>query len=156
MTEKNRCPGQRFNFLFCAENPVAGISQAGNDVTVVIQAVIQRGAVDIHVGMRFLKCVQAFRGGNGAHKFDVFWASLFNHRDGVDGGTAGSAHGIYDDDVAFLDIMRQLAVILNGLQGFGIAVKADVTDSGGGDQCCHAVNHAKAGAEDRNDGKLFT
>ena len=35
--------------LFGAENPVPRVAEAGDDVLVVVQALVQGGAVDLHV-----------------------------------------------------------------------------------------------------------
>ena len=38
--------------LLGAEDAVAGVAQTGDDVAVLVQVVVQRSAVDVHVGMR--------------------------------------------------------------------------------------------------------
>ena len=40
-----------FFYLLCAEDAVAGIAQAGDDVAVVVELLIHGGAVNLHVGM---------------------------------------------------------------------------------------------------------
>ena len=37
--------------LFCSEQPVARISQTGNDISVIVKAFIHRGDIYIHIGM---------------------------------------------------------------------------------------------------------
>ena len=41
--------------LLGAEDTVAGVAQAGNDVAVLVQMVVHRTGVDVHVGMDLLQ-----------------------------------------------------------------------------------------------------
>ena len=74
--------------------------------------------------------------------------------DGVNGGAAGGQHGVQDDDVAFVNILGQLVVILHRLQGFVVPVQADVAHLGGGHQLQHALYHAQARPQDGHKGQL--
>ena len=69
--------------LFRAEYPVARIPETGNNISVVIQVLIQRRAVDLHVGMGFRQGVEPLRRRDNAHKFDGFRLALFNLRNRV-------------------------------------------------------------------------
>ncbi len=62
--------------LFGSENPVAGIAEAGHDISMVIEMLVQRRTVYLHVGMGCLQCLQPFRRGNDAHELDVLRAPL--------------------------------------------------------------------------------
>ena len=53
--------------LLGAEDPVAGIAQTGDDVSVVVQLFIQRCQVDFHVGMGFLDSLHALGAADELH-----------------------------------------------------------------------------------------
>ena len=57
--------------LLGAEDTVAGVAQTRNDVTVVVQTFILRGAVDVHIGMRGVNGGDAFRRGDDVHQRDA-------------------------------------------------------------------------------------
>ena len=54
-----------------------------------------------------------------------------------------------------LHVGRELAVVLVRLVGLGVAVHAHVAHARGGDEVEDAVDHAEAGAQDRDDGDLL-
>ena len=39
--------------LLCAEEAVAGVAETGQDVTVVVEAAVEGGDEDLHIGVRF-------------------------------------------------------------------------------------------------------
>ena len=82
-------------------------------------------------------------------------APLLDQGDGVAGGTAGGQHGIQHQQLAILAVGRQLAVVLHGLMGLRVAVQADVTHAGCGNQLGHGFHHAQASAQDRHDTQLL-
>ena len=63
--------------LFRSKQTVAGVSEAGVDVGVVVEAFVDCGDVDRDVGVVFLDAFDAFRGGDDADEFDVTAAPLF-------------------------------------------------------------------------------
>ena len=140
--------------LLRAENAVSGVSEAGDDVGVFVQALVDGGDVDVDVGMFGLDFFNADGGGHEAHEADVAAAALLEHRNCVAGAAAGCQHGVRDYDEAVFNIGRELAIIDHGLVGFLIAVKADVAHLGDGDEGPEAVYHSEAGPEDGDDGEL--
>src|SRR6185312_7883566 len=56
--------------LLRAEDPVAGVAQAGQDVAVRVELAIDRGRVDRHVRMRFVERRDALGTGDEAHHPD--------------------------------------------------------------------------------------
>ena len=69
--------------LFRAEYPVARIPETGNNISVVIQVLIQCSTVNLHVGMSLRQGLQPLRSRNNAHEFDGFRLALFNLRNRV-------------------------------------------------------------------------
>ena len=121
----------------------------------LVQALIQTGHVDVHVGMILLHPGDALGRGDQVHQADVGAAPLLDQGDGVAGGTAGGQHGIQHQQLAVLAVGGQLAVVLHGLMGFGVAVQADVTNPCGGDQLGHGFHHAQARTQNRHDAQLL-
>ena len=124
-----------FFTLLGAEDPVAGIAQAGNDVGMVIELFVAGSQVHLHVGMGSLDSPDALGAADDVHHDDVLAAVLLQEVDGSHSGAAGSQHGVNHEGDAVLDILRKLAVVFHRLVGLGVTVQADVADLGGGDQC---------------------
>ena len=79
---------------------------------------------------------------------------LLDLGDGVNGATAGSQHGVQHQHITLRDILRQFAEILHRLQGLLVAVQANKTDLGGGQQGEHTVQHTHTSAEDGHQSQL--
>ena len=141
--------------LFRAENPVAGVAEAGADVGILIELPVEMADVDLDVGMGLVQLLQALGGGDNAHELDLLPAVLLDHLDGVAGRSARSQHGVNDHDGPLFNRGRQLAVVFVGLVGLRVAVEADVADLGRGHQGKDAVDHAETCAEDGHDGHLL-
>ena len=60
--------------LFRPENPVAGVAEAGDDVAVVVELLIDGSDKDINVRMVCLNAVDTLGGGDDAHELDVLAA----------------------------------------------------------------------------------
>ena len=61
-----------------AEDAVARIAQAGDDVAVFVEAVIDGGDVDGDVGMRCIDGAHAFRRGDETEEHDALRALFFS------------------------------------------------------------------------------
>lgn len=83
---------------------------------------------------------------------------------GLDGGGAGATRGDdgVDDDgeagggvtAAAGDVLGQVVVVLDGLEGRGLAVQAQVVDRDGAwEEGLHGVDHAQARAQDGHYGE---
>ena len=59
------------NTLLRAEDPVAGVAQAGDDVAVLVELFIHGGDVDLHVGVVGADALDALGGGEDVHELDV-------------------------------------------------------------------------------------
>ena len=66
----------------------------------IIQFFIQRTDDDINVRMRLLQSLQSFRRCDNAKETDAAAAMCFQSIDRVNGGTAGRAHRIDDENIA--------------------------------------------------------
>ena len=93
--------------------------------------------------------------GDQVDQTDVMASALLEERDGGGGAAAGSQHGIQHQKLAVLAVVRQFAVVFHRVEGFRIAVQADVAHLGRRDQVQHAVHHAQTGPQDRNDTDLL-
>ena len=112
----------------------------------VVQMIVKSGDIDIDVGVSLLKSGKPLGSGDNAHEFDILGVALLYLGDSVDCRAAGGKHRIKDYNLTHLYIGRQLAVILNRHKRFGVSVKADMTDSCGGNERKHAVHHAETGS----------
>ena len=68
--------------LFCAEDAVAGVAEAGNDVAVIVEFFVQGGTVQRDVRMVTVQALDAFRSGNQVHAADFLCAVLLEEGDG--------------------------------------------------------------------------
>ena len=141
--------------LLRAEDTVAGIAQAGDDVAMLVELFIHGGNVNFHVGVVGADALDALGGGEDVHELDVLHAVFLHEGDGGGGGAAGGQHGVEDDDIPLGDVGGHLAVILHRLQGLGVPEEADVTDLGGGDQGEDTLDHTQARPQDGDDGQLL-
>ena len=85
----------------------------------------------------------------------MLYAAALEAVDGSDSGTAGSQHRVEQQYVAILDVVRQLAVIFDRLQGFRVAVQTDVADLGCRNHLQNALNHAQTCTQDRHERNLL-
>ncbi len=69
--------------LLGAEDPVARVAQAGNDIAMLIEVLIQRADIEIYIRVRLGKGLHAFRSGNDAQEMQVPAAVLFEHGDQI-------------------------------------------------------------------------
>ena len=134
----NRC------FLLGAKDTVARVAQARDDVAVFIQALVDGGDKDVNIRMGFLHGFNADRRGQQAHKLDVLHAAVLEGLHGRYCRAACRHHGVDEDDVTLGNIARQLAIIFDRLEGFRVALQAQMANLGRGDEFQHTVHHAQA------------
>ena len=111
--------------------------------------------VEVHIGMRLCESLDSLGSRDDAQEMKLSAAVLLEHLNCFQSGAAGSQHGIDDEDLSLRTISGKLAVVFYRSQRLGISVKTDVTDFRRGDHCQHAVYHAKARSQDRNDRELL-
>ena len=121
----------------------------------VVELVVHRSHVDLHIRVVFPYPGDALGGGQDVHQLDIFYAVLLDKGDGGGGGAAGGQHGVQDDNVPLGDVVGHLAVVLHRLQGVGVPVQADMAHLGGGNKGQDAVHHTQAGPQNGDNGQLF-
>ncbi len=72
-------------FGLCPELAVTGVTEAGQDIAVLIQPVIDRGQVDRDIGMCFMQVLDAFRCADQPDKLDLVDAPFLEDVHGSDG-----------------------------------------------------------------------
>lgn len=70
-------PRKALNPLFGAKDTVACIAEAGDDVPLCIQALIESGTVNIHIRMCSMHKGNAFWRGKNMHQFNAKDTALF-------------------------------------------------------------------------------
>ncbi len=122
----------------------------------LIEMVVQRGHINVNVGVILLHALNAFGRADDAHELDMLCAGFLEKGDRRRGRAAGCEHRVNNDDVALGNIGGHLEVVLNWLKRFRIAEQTDVTDLDVGHHAHHAVNHAKTRTQYGNDRQLFS
>ena len=117
----------------------------------LVEAFVERGNVEIHVGVMLAEEFHAFGGGYESHKADTFaaHAAFLENVDGVNARVAGCEHRVDDDESAAFNV-RKLHEVFDRLQVF-IAVEADVTNTSRRHEHQQAVGHAEAGSKHGHD-----
>ena len=87
--------------LLSAENAVASIAQAGDDIAVVVELFIQSGTVDVHVGMIVLHALDAFGRGDDVHQLDVLDLVVLDELNGSGGRALSLIHICWRGAVVF-------------------------------------------------------
>ena len=83
-----------FSFLLGTEDTVAGIAQTGDNVSMLIQLLVDGSDVQIHIGMCLGNSLNAFGTADDVHHDDALAAVLFQEIDSSDCRAAGSQHGV--------------------------------------------------------------
>ena len=96
--------------LLGAEDAIAGVAQTGDNIAVLVEMIVERCDVDVHIRMLLLHHGHALGGADDAHELDVLAADFLHelHRGGR--AAAGGKHRIDDDDVALGNVGRHLEV----------------------------------------------
>lgn len=67
--------------LLCAEDAVACVAEAGNDVAVFIEMIVESGNIDIDIGVILLHALNAFGSTDDAHELDMLHAVVLEELD---------------------------------------------------------------------------
>ena len=70
------CARRIKQILFRAENTVSRISESRYNVAVLVQMIVERADVDIHIRMCLLHLFHTFRCCDNAHQADIFYAFI--------------------------------------------------------------------------------
>ncbi len=126
-----------------------------HDVPVRVEVVVDGGGVDRDVGMMAVEGGQPLGTRQQADELDRARVRVPQTVHGRHRGVAGGQHGVDDDRVTALHLLRHLEVVLDGDQRLGIAIQAHVTDPCAGQQAEHAVQDADARPQDRDQHDLL-
>src|SRR5437773_1557303 len=137
--------------LFRPENLVTGVTEAGNDVTHFVEVAVDCRGPEANVGMGSSQCRDAFGRSDEHERANVAAAAALQQRDGRVHRTRGGEHRVDDERGALVEVVDEFLEVVFRLQGLVIAAQADDADLGIRNHVEHAVEHAEAGAQDRND-----
>ena len=63
---------------YCAEDTVTGVAQAGDDIAVLVQLLVQCADIDVHIGVGLMQSLQTLRGSNQTDELDVLGTTLLD------------------------------------------------------------------------------
>ena len=112
--------------LKCAKLTVSGVSQTGHDIANVIQGLIERRHVDVDVGVRLGELEQAVGSRDNTDIGEARDIAPLQDIDGIDGGSTCCQHRIYGVGNLEINFVRELIIVLHGLQGMLIAPQAKI------------------------------
>src|SRR5690606_32874295 len=133
--------------LLGAEDLVASVAQARNDVAIFVQALVDGGGEDGHVRVGLFDSLDTLGRSDQDHGANVLAACLLQQVDGSDHRATGGQHRVDDQGQARVDFRCELFQIGVGFEGFLVARHAHGADLGARDQAEHAVEHANAGTQ---------
>ena len=93
-----------YAFLFRAEDTVARISQTGNNVAVIVEAFVQRCAVNGDVGVILIDSANTLGSRKNVDATDVLDTLVLQQGDRRRGGAARCQHGVNQEDVSFFNV----------------------------------------------------
>ena len=130
--------------LFGAEEAVASVAQPGKYIAVLVKAAIERSGDDRNVGKHAGNLRNALRCCDKAHEFDRTRRELLEPQNCRHGGVAGGEHRVDQNYVALREIVGQLQIVFDRLQGSRVAVDPDMADPCRGQQVEHPIEDAVA------------
>src|SRR5690349_4200266 len=83
-----------------AEQPVAGVAQTGQNVTVLVELAVERGGKQGHLGVTGEHAPHAFRSGDDREKTNSPRARVLEGRHRRDGRAAGGEHRVEQVEIA--------------------------------------------------------
>src|SRR5690606_1280914 len=138
-----------------AEDLVTGIAQAGDDVALFIEPLVDRSSEYLHVRMQRVHPLDAF-GARYQHQGpDLVRAGTLEQLDGGNHGAPGRQHRVDNQSTPLVELADQLLHIGIRFQGLLVAYQSDHADPGAGDETQNTVEHAQASTQDRHDGDFL-
>src|SRR5262249_27229544 len=107
-----------------AEQPVAGVAQAREDVTACIELTIERRGVDRHIRMGLEHGAHPLWGGHKAQEPDPRGPGGLEGVHAGDGRPSGGEHGVQDEEGAVPLVTRNFEVVVDRLQTLMVAIHA--------------------------------
>src|SRR6266851_9759961 len=142
-------------FLFRAEEAVAGVPEAGHDITVIVELVVDGGGKDRHVGMRGPEGHDALGRGDETDIFEGPDPAPLEAVQRGDRRVGGGEHRVDDDHVTLRDVVRHLEIVLDGRERLGIAIESDMADARRRYEVEHAFENAAPGPQHRDNAELL-
>ena len=88
--------------LLRAEDAVAGIAQTGHDVAVLVQVIVQRTGIDVHIRVQLLDVFDALGSRHQFHQLDVLAAALLHDCVEDTAATDEEIRKLFGDEIAEL------------------------------------------------------
>ncbi len=134
-----------------AEEAVSGVAEAGDDVCVLVQVIVDRGGDDVEVEAGGFHPLEPFGRSEHAHDRHVTRAAVGDQAAGELERSSGGEHRIEDDDGPAAQSGRQLGHVVVRFERLFVASQADEAHLGLGEQADRGVGHPEACAQDRDD-----
>ncbi|AMO47788.1 Phosphoribosylformylglycinamidine cyclo-ligase [Enterobacter sp. FY-07] len=144
-----------FKQLLRTKDFIAGIAEARNNVSVLVEALIDRRGVQFHVRVRFFQRRQTFRCSNQHQHFDAVAARFFQQVNRGDHRTAGCQHRVNHQRHTLVDIGHQFLEIRHRLQRLFVTVDADHANARARYMLQHTFHHTQTCAQDWHNGDFL-
>src|SRR6266545_5003436 len=138
-----------------AEQAVARVPQAGEDVALVVELAVQGGGVDGDVGVGVEHGAHARGGRDEAQEANPLRAGALQRAHRRDGRPTGRQHRVEHEERAILLPRRDLEVVVHGPERVVIAIQPDVAHPRGRDELRDALDHPQPGPQDRHERQLL-
>jgi hypothetical protein len=141
-----------------AVEAITGIAETWDDVPLLVQPLIQTrghdGDVDVLVAVRLVHVRETLRGSQQADRRDVLGAALEQDVDSSHERSSGRQHRVEYEYLSVVHVMWQAIGVDGRGQSLVVAHQTEESDLGGGHELDHAVEHAEACTQDRDDKRL--
>src|SRR5690606_37647816 len=135
---------------------VPRVAEAGHDVAMVVEMVVDRRGEHRHVRLRLREALDALGGGQEAEIAEIDRAARFQLLHCRDRRIGGRQHRIDNNHQPVGEVARRLEEIFHRLERDRVAVEPDVGDTRGGHEIEHAVEQPVAGAQYRGEDQLLS
>jgi hypothetical protein len=125
---------------------VSGIAEAGDDIAFFVQAIVDGGGENGHVGMRTVQGGESFRAAHHADHRDAVGSRLLKLAQPLTGAAAGGEHGIEQEHVRSGEVRGQIGIVGMGQGGFLVPLDAHMRDAGIWNQRQDAIQQSQASA----------
>src|SRR3712207_5424313 len=130
--------------------PVSGVAEAGDDERADVQLGVDGGGVEDHVGVLAGDALDAWHRGDRVEAGDparpLFFELVYRGRE----APPRREHRVEDEDQVFIEVTWEVDVVLDRLGRLLVALEAHKTDRRRRQEGERPVEHAEAGAQDRN------
>ncbi|GAA1916372.1 hypothetical protein GCM10009775_06050 [Microbacterium aoyamense] len=137
----------------CAVEPIAGVAEAGHDVALLVEPLVERAQHEGHVAALDLRLDRgdALGRAEDADRRDVLRAAVEEELDRGAERTARREHRVEHEALAVAQVVGKALGVGRRLERLFVARHAEEPDLGGGEQFDHSLEHPETRTEDRND-----